>query len=447
MGTTNVHDAPCAEAHFIATDPHAAPEPMMLLPSTDREKPADGTASVGPSEGLSASLVWARLRGFPWWPARVRRLQRDGRSKVRFFATYDTAVLVPADVRPFSSSDSCDMKLRKRHLISKFRLAVAQARAAADGETNAADTLSEDSGSEGSADEENEEENEDDDADEDEDADEDADEDEDEDEDDDDVVDAAESQRLAEGCVVGDRIEARDSRGQWYASKVVDVRVEGSIRELKVHFLGWKARWDEWISADTARLRPCRPPAWEPKDESERAMEGRGAPTDKAAAMEVAQVSAADEVYESTQGVAIGTVVWAKLTGFPNWPAVVCSCADRGPPPSSSCVGVRFFDSAARDEFAWAARDSVTPFGLLTAATAPAAGCIHPTAPRSSRAALPSWVFSLQLWRPLNLCHALTLLRPLQGSGWIFAVSRLRRSRCGHATAKQSLRHSRRSRR
>ena len=38
---------------------------------------------------------------------------------------------------------------------------------------------------------------------------------------------------------VGSRMEARDSTGNWYASKVIDEQYEGLSRELKVHFKGW----------------------------------------------------------------------------------------------------------------------------------------------------------------------------------------------------------------
>ena len=49
---------------------------------------------------------------------------------------------------------------------------------------------------------------------------------------------------------VGQDVLARDKRGTWYAAKVMAERGEGGEHELKVHFQGWKVRFDEW-------LRPC----------------------------------------------------------------------------------------------------------------------------------------------------------------------------------------------
>jgi hypothetical protein len=54
---------------------------------------------------------------------------------------------------------------------------------------------------------------------------------------------------------IGDRLRARDSRGGWYESKVVDVSGNGRRRELKMHFLGWNAKWDEWIRVGSGRLQ------------------------------------------------------------------------------------------------------------------------------------------------------------------------------------------------
>ena len=45
---------------------------------------------------------------------------------------------------------------------------------------------------------------------------------------------------------VGDDVIARDKKCIWYAAKVTAERGEGRHRQLKVHFLGWKARFDEW---------------------------------------------------------------------------------------------------------------------------------------------------------------------------------------------------------
>ena len=44
------------------------------------------------------------------------------------------------------------------------------------------------------------------------------------------------------------RIEVK-SDGEWYAAQVLDSR-EG---ELKVHYIGWEAKWDEWVKMDRVR--------------------------------------------------------------------------------------------------------------------------------------------------------------------------------------------------
>ena len=54
---------------------------------------------------------------------------------------------------------------------------------------------------------------------------------------------------------LGDRLEARDCCGTWYAAKVVDTRGLGAEREIKVHFMNWSKRWDEWIAVESGRLR------------------------------------------------------------------------------------------------------------------------------------------------------------------------------------------------
>lgn len=71
---------------------------------------------------------------------------------------------------------------------------------------------------------------------------------------------------------VGDKIRAMDYEGFWYDAHVVHVRDDS----VKVHFHGWKSRYDEWITLDTGRLSkepppppplpPARPPAPDPSD-------------------------------------------------------------------------------------------------------------------------------------------------------------------------------------
>jgi hypothetical protein len=54
----------------------------------------------------------------------------------------------------------------------------------------------------------------------------------------------------------GDKLEAKDPYGNWYDAKVIGVRGEGETREVKVHYMGWKARFDEWVHVGTGRLKP-----------------------------------------------------------------------------------------------------------------------------------------------------------------------------------------------
>jgi PHD finger protein 20 len=54
--------------------------------------------------------------------------------------------------------------------------------------------------------------------------------------------------------VVGSLLEARDFNNEWFSAKVVEVDCDE--REVLVHFQKWSSRYDEWISMDSARLRP-----------------------------------------------------------------------------------------------------------------------------------------------------------------------------------------------
>ena len=141
--------------------------------STGSPLPAATSASVAaPSISddpfAAGSVVWARLSGFPWWPARVRKPKvRTSRSRqekaaaakrrldkekkdeeaeaeveaerpplrVRFYGARrgkaDVAVIPAAFVVPFPSrSDLCEVKLRKKSMQPSFRLAVTEAREA-----------------------------------------------------------------------------------------------------------------------------------------------------------------------------------------------------------------------------------------------------------------------------------------------------------------------------
>ena len=48
--------------------------------------------------------------------------------------------------------------------------------------------------------------------------------------------------------------QVRDAKGHWYDAKVVDERGQGEERELKFHWHGWHARFDEWVLASSDRI-------------------------------------------------------------------------------------------------------------------------------------------------------------------------------------------------
>ena len=83
---------------------------------------------------------------------------------------------------------------------------------------------------------------------------------------------------------VGDKLQALDVRDeQWCDAKVVAVRSQRGGHELKVHYIGWNQRWDEWIAVGIARLRrlvapsPQRPQpdGTAPEEEQEDEQEGQ----------------------------------------------------------------------------------------------------------------------------------------------------------------------------
>jgi SWI/SNF-related matrix-associated actin-dependent regulator of chromatin subfamily A member 5 len=48
----------------------------------------------------------------------------------------------------------------------------------------------------------------------------------------------------------GDTLEVQHSDGQLYAAKIIQVKP----KQVKVHYAGWKATWDEWIDRKSERL-------------------------------------------------------------------------------------------------------------------------------------------------------------------------------------------------
>ena len=78
------------------------------------------------------------------------------------------------------------------------------------------------------------------------------------------------------GFADGAALWARDCRRVFLKARVVGRRGEGEQLELRVHFLGWNRRWDEWIQASSRRLRAEEPDEADDSDESEEEPEEAG---------------------------------------------------------------------------------------------------------------------------------------------------------------------------
>ena len=60
---------------------------------------------------------------------------------------------------------------------------------------------------------------------------------------------------------LGDHIDALDTQSKWYESEILEIRVfQEEITEIKVHYIGWAHRWDEWIVREDweNRLGACK---------------------------------------------------------------------------------------------------------------------------------------------------------------------------------------------
>ena len=52
--------------------------------------------------------------------------------------------------------------------------------------------------------------------------------------------------------VKGMRVDARDSYSRWYEAIIRDVKPDSVL----IHYLGWRSKWDEWVSKTSGRILP-----------------------------------------------------------------------------------------------------------------------------------------------------------------------------------------------
>ena len=77
-------------------------------------------------------VVWAKLRGFPWWPSLAEKKRPAKQvSQVTFLGTRDTSKIAPENIKPFDPNATDDERFKppKKHaLASDFRAAVDEAK-------------------------------------------------------------------------------------------------------------------------------------------------------------------------------------------------------------------------------------------------------------------------------------------------------------------------------
>jgi len=72
------------------------------------------------------------------------------------------------------------------------------------------------------------------------------------------IVNGGPTPRNALNTAPGSRLLALDVREVWCAATVLDTRGSAAELQCKVHYSGWKSRWDEWIPLRSGRLRPFK---------------------------------------------------------------------------------------------------------------------------------------------------------------------------------------------
>lgn len=107
------------------TSSSAAEASAAAMPAASSAKRKAEPAAAAPG-----AVVWAKLKGFPAWPAQVESVEAKAsgaKATVVFFGTGDQASVAFADVTPFADG----AKLRAKSKAKKFVQAVAEAEQAA----------------------------------------------------------------------------------------------------------------------------------------------------------------------------------------------------------------------------------------------------------------------------------------------------------------------------
>ena len=64
------------------------------------------------------AVVWARLKGFPFWPGKLMRVNSENNTDIRFFGAHDRAWIPLKDVYLYSERPPLDLKKKRGNLDS-----------------------------------------------------------------------------------------------------------------------------------------------------------------------------------------------------------------------------------------------------------------------------------------------------------------------------------------
>ena len=65
-------------------------------------------------------LVWAKLKGFPYWPGKIMRVNSDNNADIRFFGAHDRAWIALKDVFLYSERPPLDIKKKRGNIDDCF---------------------------------------------------------------------------------------------------------------------------------------------------------------------------------------------------------------------------------------------------------------------------------------------------------------------------------------